>query len=128
MRRHRTLLVHVAEMSVMDKAMPPPRVGAVTEFPLCFSEIRSSPSDAPKRDVVTVRGVLDLDARGPSHVADSTASEGRWWWTGVLRGDGWSATWHGERPRTGYVEVSGQFSSVCIWTPDACADGSPEFN
>ncbi|WP_338836994.1 hypothetical protein [Gordonia polyisoprenivorans] len=99
------------EKSVMDKAMSPPRVGAVTEFPLCFSEIRSSPSDAPKRDVVTVRGVLDLDARGPTHIADTGTSDGRWWWRGVLRGDGWSATWHGERPRTGHVEVTGQFSS-----------------
>ncbi|MDJ0396250.1 hypothetical protein QMK17_23360 [Rhodococcus sp. G-MC3] len=34
----------------------------------------------------------------------------RWEWSGLLRGDGWTASWRGFRPLTGEVELVGRFS------------------
>ena len=99
--RRRTLTVLVDRTAISDGQIDPPEIGAVTSFPLLFTE---TPAAAP--DAVTVRGTLEPAGRGPSQWRDV------WQWSGLLRGDGWTATWHGRRPLTGRVEVTGQFMGV----------------
>lgn len=114
MRRPRRLLVRVVEMSVGDGALAPPRVGAVTDFPVGFVEVGSAFVNRRVRDaeVMTVRGVLELEDRGPFEHHDHESAVSYWMWQGLLRGDGWTATWHGTRPLTGPVELTGYFTSA----------------
>lgn len=98
--RRRTLTVLIDRLAVEDGQIEPPVVGAVTSFPLLFIE-----SVGTQPDSMTVRATLEPGKRGPV--------EGKSWsWYGLLRGDGWTATWTGPRPRTGLVEVTGQFVGV----------------
>lgn len=99
--RRRTLTVLVDELAISDGQIEPPEVGAVTSFPLLFTETTATAPEA-----VTVRGTLEPAERRPMQSHDD------WQWHGLLRGDGWTATWHGQRPLTGRVEVTGQFMGV----------------
>lgn len=96
-----TLTVLVDYIAIEDGQIDPPEVGAVVSFPLRFDE---SPASEP--DSVTVRGDVE-----PSPCLPSRDSNGLKW-SGLLRGDGWSATWSGRQPRVGRVEVTGQFMGV----------------
>ncbi|ROZ85975.1 hypothetical protein [Gordonia sp. OPL2] len=98
---NRLLTVLVDHIAIEDGQIEPPEVGAVAAFPLRFQEM---PSSEP--DVVTVRGDLEPDRRPVTQLRDGPM------WSGLLRGDGWTATWDGRRPRTGRVEVTGQFLGV----------------
>ena len=114
MRRRRRLLVRVFEASVGDNALAPPRVGEITDFPLSFAELGSPYTGSPVRaaEIVTVRGVLELDSSGPYEHRDHQSGDAWWMWQGLLRGDGWTATWHGTRPLTGSVELVGYLGSA----------------
>jgi hypothetical protein len=106
------LLVRVIDISLGDGALAPPQVGAITDFPLTFYEPESPLSaQALPDELMTVRGVLDLDDAGPYEYRDERIGTSRWMWRGLLRGDGWTATWHGDRPLTGPVELTGYFTS-----------------
>jgi hypothetical protein len=99
--RPRTLTILIDEIAISDGQIDPPDVGSVISFPLLFTETAASAPDA-----VTVRGNLEPAQHGPAQRRDG------WQWSGLLRGDGWTATWHGPRPMTGQVEVTGQFVGV----------------
>ncbi|MCR5978411.1 hypothetical protein GDN83_11855 [Gordonia jinghuaiqii] len=99
--RRRTLTVLVDELAISDGQIDPPEVGVVTSFPLLFTE-----TSAGEPDSVTVRGTLEPAERGPRKSGDG------WRWSGLLRGDGWTATRRGRRPLTGRVELTGQFMGV----------------
>lgn len=88
--------------------IPPPEVGAVITLPLAFIEDTSPTSS--DRGVTTVRAGLDLSDDPPRLRGGRMGVERHWQWTGVLRGDGWTAQWVGTRPRTGQVELTGRFS------------------
>lgn len=114
MRRPSSLLVRVVEVSLGDGALAPPQVGAVTDFPLTFveSEMLLFSSDGhTAEELMTVRGVLDLDDIGPHEHQDADSRASWWMWRGLLRGDGWTATWYGRRPRIGPVELTGYFAT-----------------
>lgn len=97
----RVLTVLVDQVAIADGQIDPPEVGAVTSFPLMFHETQAS-----EPDVVTVRGELEPVPGPPVQRGDGLT------WSGLLRGDGWTASWDGRRPRTGRVEVTGQFLGV----------------
>ncbi|MDL9948716.1 hypothetical protein QSJ19_24645 [Gordonia sp. ABSL11-1] len=99
--RARVLTILIDHIAIEDGQIAPPAVGEISAFPLLFSE---RPATEP--DTTTVRGILEPSGRAPV-VHRGTAS-----WTGMLRGDGWTATWHGTRPRTGRVEITGLFMGV----------------
>lgn len=82
--------------------MAPPRIGSIVEVVLDFVE-----SATPSPEVVTVLGVLDLHVNPRHHRESSPADENRYW-TGDLHGDGWRASWRGDRPRSGPVTLTGQ--------------------
>lgn len=107
MSRQRTMTVLVDELAIEDGAIPPPAVGAVASFPLLFCEASSSDPD-----VMTIRARLDPSPRPPMWRRAGRRTTERWQWSGLLRGDGWTATWHGTRPMTGDVEMIGQFHGV----------------
>lgn len=86
----------------------PPEVGAVTTLPLAF--IEDTLPIGSDRGVMTVRAGLDLSGDPPRLRGGRMGVERHWQWTGVLRGDGWTARWAGPRPRTGSVELTGRFS------------------
>lgn len=111
MTRRRSLSVFITDVAVCDHALPPPRVGAVTEFPLAFSEVIIGDKAGAIGEAMTVRGVLELSHREP-HLVKHVPGPDIWMWRGVLRGDGWSASWWGRRPLTGPVELTGWFSGV----------------
>lgn len=98
---NRLLTVLVDHIAIEDGQIEPPEVGAVAAFPLRFEKM-----SAEYPDVVTVRGVLEPSKRSPTQMSDGPH------WSGLLRGDGWSATWVGRRPRTGRVEMTGAFFGV----------------
>lgn len=89
--------------------IPPPEVGAVITLPLAF--IEDTLPTGSDRDVTTVRAGLDLSDDPPRLRGGRMGVERHWQWTGVLRGDGWTAQWAGMRPRTGQVELTGRFSA-----------------
>lgn len=113
MRRPRRLRVRVYEMSVGDNALPPPRVGTVTDFPVSFDEAGSPYDPGRRRDaeIMTIRGELELRDTEPFEYRDDDSGTSHWMWRGLLRGDGWTATWTGPRPLTGPVELTGYFGS-----------------
>jgi hypothetical protein len=113
MRRPRRLRVRVYEVSVGDGALPPPRVGAITDFPVGFVEADSPYAPGRRRDaeIMTIRGELELRDTEPFEYRDDDSGTAHWMWQGLVRGDGWTATWTGPRPLTGPVELTGYFGS-----------------
>ncbi len=101
------MTVLVDELAIEDGAIPPPEVGTVTSFPLLFSE--AAPSEP---DVVTIRARLDPAPRPPILRRGGGRETEQWHWSGLLRGDGWTASWQGSRPATGHVEMTGRFHGV----------------
>lgn len=104
MSRHRTLAVQIDELAIEDGEIPPPKIGAVLEFPLQFRKL-----PAENVDTVTIRAVLTASGRPPILQNAGVDSPRGWQWSGVLRGDGWEASWRGFRPRSGHVELTGRF-------------------
>jgi hypothetical protein len=98
------LTVLIDGLSIEDGAMAPPRIGSIVEVVLDFVE-----SATPSPEVVTVLGVLDLHFKPRHHRESSPADENRYW-TGDLRGDGWRASWRGDRPRSGPVTLTGRLT------------------
>ncbi|QSE41331.1 hypothetical protein JXX30_00375 [Rhodococcus erythropolis] len=106
MTRRRTLAVQIDEIAIGDGEIVPPSLGHVIEFPLRFVE---QPSTA---DTVTIRALLEASNRDPIFQYTGHDSPRRWEWNGLLRGDGWTASWRGFTPRTGHVELTGRFYGV----------------
>lgn len=106
-RPQRALSVLIEEVAIEDGQITPPQVGAVIEFPLRFVELPPS-----KEDAVTIRAVLEPSDRDPVLQRTGNDAPRRWQWTGLLRGDGWTASWRGDRPMTGSVELTGKFYGV----------------
>lgn len=104
MSRHRTLAVQIDELAIEDGEIPPPKIGAMLEFPLQFREL-----PAENVDTVIIRAVLTANGRPPIFQDAGVDSARGWQWSGVLRGDGWEASWRGFRPRSGHVELTGRF-------------------
>lgn len=99
------LTVMIDGLSIEDGAMAPPRVGSIAELVLDFVE-----SATPSPEVMTVQTVLDLHPTPRHHNRDSAPAGGKQYWTGDLHGDGWRATWRGDRPRSGPVTLTGQLT------------------
>lgn len=106
MTRRRTLAVQIDEIAIGDGEIVPPSLGHVIEFPIRFVE---QPSTA---DTVTIRALLEASNRDPIFQYTGHDSPRRWEWNGLLRGDGWTASWRGFTPRTGHVELTGRFYGV----------------
>lgn len=107
MTRHRTLVVQIEDIAIEDGQIVPPRLGAVIEFPLRFAE-----QSAANADTVTICALLEAGNRDPVFQYTGPDSPRTWEWNGILRGDGWTASWRGFTPRTGYVELTGRFYGV----------------
>ncbi|MGO4205182.1 hypothetical protein AB4Z09_26295, partial [Rhodococcus sp. TAF43] len=107
MTGRRTLVVEIEDLAIEDGAIPPPRVGSVIGLPLRFGE--SSPAAA---GAVTIRAVLEPATTAPRKQYTGPDTPRRWQWHGLLRGDGWTATWRSFRPLTGQVELTGRFRAV----------------
>lgn len=105
MRRPRTLRVLVDELAIEDGQIEPPSVGAVSAFPLLFTE---RPPSAP--DVMSI--CADLEPCGAPLTMTTPQGQEQPMWSGLLRGDGWTASWRGSQPRAGRVELVGEFSGV----------------
>lgn len=107
MTRQRTVVVQIDEIAIEDGQIDPPKLGAVIEFPLRFTE-----KPASSADTVTIRALLETSTRDPIFQYTGPDSPRRWEWNGILRGDGWTASWRGFEPRTGHVELTGRFYGV----------------
>ena len=107
MSDHRTLVVHISSSVIGDGEIARPQVGAVLTGPLRFVEL---PDTEP--DIVTIEATLEPSANQPILQYTGQNSVRRWEWTGLLRGDGWTASWRGFTPRTGRVELTGRFYGV----------------
>ncbi|MBF4478255.1 hypothetical protein SAMN02745947_05543 [Rhodococcus rhodochrous J3] len=107
MTGRRTLSVEVEAVAIEDGEIPPPRVGSVIAFPLRFVEL-----PAVGDGVVTVRALLEASTRPPIWQYTGEDTPRQWEWSGLLRGDGWTASWRGFRPLTGRVELTGRFYGV----------------
>lgn len=101
----RTIVVHIPSSVVGDGEIAVPLVGAVLTGPLRFVEL---PDSDP--DVVRIRAHLEPSKREPILQNTGQNTSRRWEWGGLLRGDGWAASWRGFRPLTGEVELVGRFS------------------
>lgn len=106
MTGRRTLSVQIEAVAIEDGEIAPPRVGSVIEFPLRFVEL---PADG---DTTIVRALLEASTRPPIQQYTGEGAPRRWEWSGLLRGDGWTASWSGFRPLTGRVELTGRFYGV----------------
>ncbi|UTM40131.1 hypothetical protein MX572_26145 (plasmid) [Rhodococcus pyridinivorans] len=99
----RLLTVVVADWVIEDGSIVPPTVGDTVSVALQFRRYAPDPAD-PR--ICTVRAFAQpLEADAPPIVD----RDGRWWWTMMLRGDGWSAVWWTQRPLIDHVEVTGVF-------------------
>lgn len=103
----RTIAVQVEDVAIEDGSVPAPRIGAVVTLPLRFVDLPDSSDDA-----VTIRVPLDPDPGQPALHYSGEDSPRRPLWTGLLRGDGWTATLRSTRPMTGQVELTGRFHCV----------------
>ncbi|MGC5257178.1 hypothetical protein ACPXCG_12570 [Gordonia sp. DT218] len=115
----RTLTVLIDGLLIDDGAMVPPRIGSIVAVVLEFTE-----TFEPSREAMTVDGVLDLDPTPGFERALDSSDEHRYW-TGDLYGDGWRASWRGDRPRSGPVTLTGR---LCHWyrlsyNPDSVVRG-----
>ncbi|WP_149359378.1 hypothetical protein [Lolliginicoccus suaedae] len=118
MRNRRTLVVLIDEIAIGDGDIPPPQINAVIKFPLRFIEL--PPSDG---HVVTINAVLEPSDRDPIWQYTGANTPRRWQWEGLLRGDGWTASWRGFRPLTGRVEITGRFYGVMGYDTSGRARG-----
>lgn len=101
--RRRLLTVVVADWVIEDGSIVPPTVGDTVSVALQFHRYTPDPAD-PR--TCTVRAWAQPLKAGAPPIVDS---DGRWWWTMMLRGDGWSAVCRSERPLIEHVEVTGMF-------------------
>lgn len=90
MTRQRTLVVQIDEVAIEDGEIVPPSLGDVIEFPLRFVE-----QPATDANTVTIRALLEASALDPVFQYTGHDSLRRWEWNGLLRGDGWTASWRG---------------------------------
>ncbi|CCQ14319.1 putative uncharacterized protein [Rhodococcus sp. AW25M09] len=104
MSDRRTLVVHISSSVIGDGEIAPPRVGSLLTGPLRFVEF---PDTEP--DVVSIQASLEPSGHDPIWQYAGQNSPRRWEWTGLLRGDGWVASWRGFQPRTDRVELTGRF-------------------
>ncbi|MCZ4517105.1 hypothetical protein O4220_01160 [Rhodococcus ruber] len=107
MSGHRTLVVHISSSVIGDGEIAAPRVGAVLTGPLSFVELSET-----EADIVRIEAMLEPSGLDPVLQYTGQNSPRRWEWTGLLRGDGWTASWRGFIPRTGQVELTGRFYGV----------------
>lgn len=105
MTRSRTLVVHIPSSVIGDGEIAIPQVGVVLTGPLRFVEL---PDSDP--DVVRIRARLEPSTQEAILQYTGQNTSRRWEWSGLLRGDGWAASWRGFRPLTGEVELVGHFS------------------
>ncbi|MCX5044436.1 hypothetical protein OG921_14795 [Aldersonia sp. NBC_00410] len=103
----RTLVVEIEEIAIGDGEIPPPEIGAVLSFPLRFAELPASAGDT-----VTIHAELEPSHNHPVFQYTGSETPRRWEWHGLLRGDGWTASWRNFRPLTGQVELTGRFYGV----------------
>lgn len=113
MNRPRALVVHIPSSVIGDGEIPPPQVGAVLTGPLRFVEL---PATEP--DLVRIRARLEPSGTDPILQYAGENVPRRWEWSGLLHGDGWTASWRGLRPATGEVELLGRFSGVFGYDTD----------
>lgn len=104
MTQTRTIVVHIPSSVVGDGEIAVPQLGDVLTGPLRFVELPDTASD-----IVRVRARLEPSNREPILQYTGNNSPRKWEWSGLLRGDGWTASWRGFRPRTGEVELAGRF-------------------
>jgi hypothetical protein len=102
----RTLTVFIDELAIEDGAMAPPQIGSIVDLVLDFTE-----SAEPSRETMTIVAVLDLHTTNRRPDRDQAAGESQFW-TGDLYGDGWRATWRGDRVLSGSVTLTGR---LCHW-------------
>nr|WP_314140858.1 hypothetical protein [uncultured Rhodococcus sp.] len=107
MSDRRTLVVHISSSVIGDGEIAPPQVGAVLTGPLRFVEL-----PVTEADIVTISASLEPSGNQPIFQYTGQNSARRWEWAGLLRGDGWTASWRGFVPRTGRVELTGRFYGV----------------
>ncbi|SFA40076.1 hypothetical protein SAMN05444374_101434 [Rhodococcoides kroppenstedtii] len=100
----RTLVVRIDSWVIGDGEIAVPRRGEVLAGPLQFIE---AGADAPH--AVRVRAELVASDRPPVWQYTGEETSRRWEWSGLLRGDGWTASWRGAVPRTGQVDLTGVF-------------------
>lgn len=112
MTERRTLVVHIDGYVIGDGEIALPRVGDILAGPLTFTETPSASTE-----IVSIRALLESTTKKPFRQYTGPDSPRRWQWNGLLRGDGWTATWHGFRPRTGDIELIGRFLGVYSGDP-----------
>lgn len=112
MTSRRLLPVEVENIAIEDGEAPLPRVGLVIALSLRFVELPPTTDD-----VVTIHAPLEPNPEPPIQAGAGEGRPRRTQWSGLLRGDGWTASWHGFRPRTGQVELTGRFH--CFLGDDA---------
>ncbi|MCX5044044.1 hypothetical protein OG921_12780 [Aldersonia sp. NBC_00410] len=93
--------------TIEDGGLDPPAVGAVLSTWLVFQQGATPDRDHPEASALWAVADPLID-RSPT-----VGRDGRPDWTIILRGDGWSAIWHTERPVIGQVEVTGTLSVDC---------------
>lgn len=103
----RTMVVKVSDTLIEDGEVTPPRVGEVATLPLRFVETAGDSAES-----VTIHALLDPDTSAPVWQYTGGTRTRQWEWSGLLRGDGWTAAWSGSRPRTGRVMLIGKFLSA----------------
>ncbi|MBY6540376.1 hypothetical protein HQ325_17005 [Rhodococcus sp. BP-349] len=103
---------------IEDGSIAPPTIDVVLAGYLRFQE--SPPADP---DAVTARGHLTPSDEAPGWWSVPSGTPPRWVWSGLLRGDGWTAEWTGFTPRTGQVEITGQFLGVQDYASDSTFRG-----
>lgn len=100
----RVLVVRIESSVIGDGEIAVPRRGEVLTGPLRFVE---TAADVPH--AVRVRAQLVPSERPPIWQYTGEGTPRRWEWSGLLRGDGWTASWRGAVPRTGQVDLTGVF-------------------
>lgn len=102
-RPQRVLTAVVSSWVVEDGSIVPPRMGHTVSVALQFRQYAPAPAD-PR--ICTVRAFAQPLEAGAPPIVDR---DGRWWWTMMLRGDGWSAVCRTQRPLIDHIEVTGVF-------------------
>ena len=106
MTARRVLSVWIDSTAIEAGEVSPPKLGSILQFPVAFREAASAVDDV---GVSRVQGTLELADRRPQARRATPSLPAGWRWQGTLRGDGWSASWEGARPRTGHVDMIGRF-------------------
>lgn len=99
----RLLTVVVSGWVIEDGSIVPPKVGNTVSVALQFHQYTPDPAD-PR--TCTVRAWAQPIQADTAPIVDR---DGQWWWTIMLRGDGWSAVCRTPRPLIDHVEVTGMF-------------------